>query len=156
MARVTEEIIHFFKKQGFAIVSTLNSDGSIHTACKGVLKITPEGEIYLVDLYMGRTYQNLERNGVISIASADEHTFSGFSLKGKASIIPRDKLEPEILKAWDAMIVSRLTRRLLKNIREEKGHPAHPEALLPSPKYMIRAEVKEVIDLTPKHLKQSV
>jgi hypothetical protein len=33
---------------------------------------------------MGRTYQNLERNGVISIAAADEHTFTGFSLKGKA------------------------------------------------------------------------
>lgn len=153
MARVAEEIIHFFKKQGFAIVSTLNSDGSIHAACKGIVKITPEGQVYLVDLYMGRTYQNLERNGVISISNADEHTFSGFSLEGKAGIVSRDKLEPEILKAWDELIVSRLTRRLLKNIREEKGHPAHPEALLPNPKYMIMMEVKEVIDLTPKHLK---
>ena len=156
MAKVAEEVIHFFKKQGFAIVATLNSGGSIHTACKGILKITPEGQVYLVDLYMGRTYQNLRKNGVISIAAADEHTFSGFSLKGKAGIVPRDKLKPEILRAWDALIVSRLTRRLLKNIREEKGHPAHPEALLPSPKYMIMMEVKEVIDLTPKHLKQSV
>lgn len=151
---MAEEIIHFFKKQGYAIVSTLNSDGSIHTACKGILKITPGGQIYLVDLFIGRTYQNLERNSAISITAADEHTFTGFSLEGKASIIPRDKLEPEILKAWDALIVSRLTRRLLKNIREEKGHPAHPEALLPSPKYMIRVKVKEVIDLTPKHLIQ--
>lgn len=153
MVKVSEEIIHFFKKQGFAIVSTLNSDGSIHTACKGIIKVTPEGQVYLVDLYMGRTYQNLERNGVISISNADEHTFSGFSLEGKAGIISRDKLQPEILKAWDELIVSRLTRRLLKNIREEKGHPAHPEALLPNPKYMIMMEVREVIDLTPKHLK---
>lgn len=153
MARLSEDVIHFFKKQGFAIVSTLNSDATIHTACKGILKIIPEGKIYLIDLYVGKTYQNLTKNNTISITAADEHTFSGFSLEGRASIVSRDKLEPEIIKAWDDMIVSRVTRRLLKNIREEKGHPSHPEALMPNPKYMIMMEVKEVTDLTPKHLK---
>lgn len=153
MKRLPEEAIHFFKKQGFAIVSTLDKNGTIHTACKGILKIIPEGEIYLVDLYQGRTYHNLKENHIISITAADEHTFTGFSLKGKAEMIPRDNLEPQILKAWDDMIVSRVTHRLLKNIREEKGHPSHPEALLPSPKYMIKMEVQEIIDLTPKHLK---
>lgn len=34
--------------------------------------------------------------------------------------------------------------------------PQHPEALLPKPEYMIVMEVEEIIDLTPKHLKQGV
>ncbi len=153
MNNLTEDVVHFFKKQGFAIVSTLDNNSTIHNACKGILRITSEGEIYLIDLYQGKTYHNLKENPAISITAADEHAFTGFSLKGKAEIIPRDKLEPQILKAWDEMIVSRLTRRLLKNIREEKGHPAHPEALLPKPKYMIKMEVEETIDLTPQHLK---
>lgn len=153
MKIIPDEVIHFLKKQGFAIVSTLDNDGTIHTACKGILKIIPEGLVYLVDLYQGRTYRNLQENHIISITAADEHTFTGYSLKGRAEMIHREKLQPQILKAWDEMIVSRVTRRLLKNIREEKGHPSHPEMLLPEPKYMIKMEVEDVIDLTPKHLK---
>lgn len=155
MKSFSDEVMHFLKKQGFAIVSTLDKNGTIHTACKGILKIIPEGEVYLVDLYQGRTYRNLKANQTISISAADEHTFTGYSLKGRAEIIPREELEAHILKAWDGMIVGRVARRLLKNIREEKGHPAHPEMLLPEPKYMIKMKVEEIIDLTPKHLKIS-
>ena len=153
MIALSEEAIYFFKKQGFVIVSTLEKDSTIHNACKSILRINPEGWIYLLDVYLGRTYRNLKENPVISITAADEHNFTGYSLKGKAEIIPRENLEPDILKSWDDMIVSRATQRLLKNVREKKGHQSHPEALLPKPKYMIRMEVQEVIDLTPKHLK---
>lgn len=153
MRRLSDEVVFFLKKQGFAIVSTIDRDGSIHSACKGIIKIVPEGHIYLLDLFIGRTYHNLQKNPVISITAADEHTFSGYSLKGRAAIISRENLEPEVIKSWDEMIVSRVTRRLLKNIREEKGHPSHPEVLLPNPKYMIVMEVEDIIDLTPKHLK---
>jgi len=153
MKMLPEDTIHFLKKQGYVIVSTIDDDGTIHNACKGILKIIPEGQIYILDLYMGRTYRNLKKNPVISLTSADEHSFSGYSLKGRAEIVPKENLEPALLRAWDEAIVSRVTSRLLKNIRGEKGHHLHPEALLPNPKYMIRIDVEEVIDLTPKHLK---
>jgi len=153
MKMLPEDIIHFLKKQGYVIVSTIDDNGTIHNACKGILKIIPEGQIYILDLYMGRTYRNLKKNPVISLTSADEHSFSGYSLKGRAEIVPKENLEPALLRAWDEAIVSRVTSRLLKNIRGEKGHHLHPEALLPNPKYMIRIDVEEVIDLTPKHLK---
>jgi len=153
MAMLSPEAVHFFKKQGFVIVSTLDKDGSIHHACKDIVRISESGEVYLLDLFMGRTYRNLTERPVISITSADEHSFSGYSLKGRAKIIPREELDPEIVKAWDQTIISRVSRRLIRNVRGEKGHHAHPEALMPKPKYMIRMDVEEVIDLTPKHLK---
>ena len=80
----------------------------------------------------------------------------GYCLKGKAKIIPGNKLSSQIIKAWEDRITGRITQRILKNIHEEKGHPRHPEILLPKPEYMVVMQVKEAVDLTPRHLKQGV
>ena len=154
MKRLNDDIIQFFHNQGCVIVSTIDQDGFPHSACKGIVKINHDGRIYLLDLYLAKTYENLKRNPRISITAIDEHKFIGYCLKGKAEIIPDGKLKSDIIKSWENRITSRLTRRLLKNIREEKGHPRHPEILLPKPEYMIVMEVEEIIDLTPHHLRQ--
>jgi len=152
--RLTNDIIHFLHNQGFVIVSTIDSRGFVHNACKGIVKINPDGRIYLLDLYRAKTHANLKSNPHISITAIDEHKFIGYCLQGKARILPQGKLQPEIIKAWEDRITSRLTQRLLKNIREEKGHSRHPEVLLPEPQYLIVMKVEEVIDLTPRHLKE--
>lgn len=153
MKVLSEEVIYFLKKQSYVIVSTISEDGTIQNACKGLVKVSEDGRVYLLDLYLGATYRNLKENPHISLTAADEHSFSGYCLKGKAKLIPREELSGDIIKSWEEAIVSRLTSRLLRNIRGEKGHSAHPEALLPKPKYMIMVEVDDVVDLTPKHLK---
>jgi len=154
MKRLSGGIINFFHNQGCVIVSTVDKDGFPHCACKGIVQINRNGQIYLLDLYHAKTYENLKYNPRISITAIDEHKFVGYCLKGKAEMIPEGELKSHIIKAWETRIISRLTRRLLKNIREEKGHPRHPEILLPKPEYMIVMEVEEVVDLTPRHLKQ--
>ena len=135
------------------IVATLDKKGSLHHACKGIVSIDSAGGLYLLDLYRGRTYANLKENKRISVIAVDEHHFLGYCLKGKAQIIPREKLPDKIIRAWEERITSRITQRVLRNIREEKGHPRHPEALLPEPAYMIAVKVEEIVDLTPHHLK---
>jgi len=153
MKRLPNEIVQFFQNQGYVIVSTLDINGIPHNSCKGIVEIKQDGRVYLLDLYKSATFNNLKRNPRISITAVDEHKFRGYCLKGRAKIIPVEKLKPEILRSWEDKISSRITRRLLKNIREEKGHPRHPEALMPKPKYMVVMTVKEVVDLTPHHLK---
>jgi general stress protein 26 len=153
MKRLSADIAHFFKTQGCVIVSTIDNNGFTHTSCKGLVKIEEQGRVYLLDLYMGRTYENLKRDPHLSITAVDEHKFIGYCLKGEARLIHKHELAPEIIKAWEEKITSRLTKRLIKNLREEKGHPAHPEALLPNPEYLIVVEVEEIVDLTPHHLK---
>jgi len=154
MQRLTDEIIEFFQNQNFTIISTLDKGGSLHNACKGIIEIGKGGKVYLLDLYKGKTYENLKRDPNISITAIDEHRFKGYCLKGKAEIMSSDRLNPEAIAAWEAKITSRLTQRILKNIREEKRHSRHHEALMPRPEYMIRVEVEEIVDLTPQHLKQ--
>jgi len=153
MKKLSADIIRFLENQGFVIVSTIDGNGSVHNSCKGIVKINQKGEIYLLDLYLGRTYKNLKANPRISITAVDEHKFMGYCLKGKAKEMTEAKLTPQIIKAWDERITNRLTRRLLKNIHEEKGHPRHPEILLPKPEYLIVMEAEDIIDLTPHPLK---
>jgi len=153
MKRLSAEIMQFFHNQGCVIVSTIDKSGFVHSACKGIVEISPKGRIYLLDLYKQKTYENLKHNPHVSITAIDEHKFTGYCLKGKAKMRPAEELHSQIVKAWEDRIAGRITRRLLKNIREEKGHPRHPEALLPKPEYLIVMEVEEAIDLTPHHLK---
>lgn len=153
MKRLPDKLIHFFHNQGFVIVSTLDEDRSPHNACKGIVRINRNGLIYLLDLYRAKTYQNLKRNPHISITAVDEHKFVGYCLKGKARLIPEIKMRFQIIKAWEDKIISRISRRILKNIREERGHTRHPEELLPKPEYLIVIEVEEIVDLTPQRLK---
>lgn len=152
MKRITPEIIQFLENQGFVIVSTLSSDG-LHTSCKGIVKIDPKGFVYLLDLYQGQTYKNLKKNPRISITAVDEHKFMGYCLKGKARIIPQARLKIHIIKEWEDRIIGRVTRRILKNIHEQKGHLRHPEVLLPKPQYMIIVRIEDIVDLTPHQLK---
>ncbi len=153
MKRLGDDIIQFFHSQGYVVVSTIDKDGFHPSCCKGIVKINRAGRVYILDLYRANTYDNLKRNPRITITAIDEHKFIGYCLKGRAKILLEEKMESGRMKAGESRITGRLTHRLLKNIREEKGHPRHPEILLPRPEYMIAMDVEEVVDLTPHHLK---
>jgi len=153
MYKIPQEIIDFFETQGFAIVSTLDKNGFPHSSCKGVVRVSKQGIVYLMDVYQKDTFNNLKHDPRISITAIDEHKFKGYCLKGKAKVLMGKKITPLIQKAWDDKLTSRITRRLLRNIHEEKGHPRHPEIQLPRPEYLIAVGINEIVDLTPHHLK---
>lgn len=153
MQGLSEDIVHFFRSQSFVIVSTIDKQGLIHNSCKGIVKINQTGQVYLLDLYKANTHENLKANPIISLTAVDEHKFRGYSLKGRAKILPAEKIQPQIITAWEERIASRLSRRVLRNMHDEKGHPKHPEVLLPQPEYMIAMEVEEILDLTPHPLR---
>lgn len=148
MKRLSDEIVQFLQGQGIVIVSTIDRGKTVHGSCKGIVKINKNGRIYLLDLYMKRTYENIKRDPHISITAVDEHRFKGYCLKGKAKIITEKDISSKISKAWEDRITSRITQRVIKNIHGEKGHSRHPEVLLPKPKYLIVMEVEEIVDLT--------
>lgn len=153
MVKLGSDIINFFENQGCVVVATIDGRGLPHVSCKGMIKIEEPGRLYLLDAYHGQTFKNLQENPSASATVFNEHKFKGFCLKGKARLIHENELTQDFLKLWEKKIAGRLAQRLLKNIREEKGHRGHPEASLPNPKYMIVLEVKEIVDLTPSHLK---
>ena len=154
MKKIPEGVVNFLRDQGFVIVSSIDNHGSPHSACKGIIELDKGGQIYLLDLYKAKTYENLKRHPLMSITAVDEHRFKGYCLKGRAKIVSRDRLSSKDIKSWEEKITKRLSQRVLKNIRGEKGHLRHPEVLLPKPEYLIVMTVEEIIDLTPYHIKQ--
>ena len=153
MKEINEEILQFFQKQSFVIVSSIDKEGFPHCSCKGILEIDETGKIYLVDLYKGKTYENLIRNPHISITAVDEKYFRGYCLKGKAQIISQNKFTSKIKKTWEEKITGRISKRILENIHAGAGRLRQPEVLLPKPEYMIVMEVEKIIDLTPSQIK---
>jgi len=153
MKQLHEKVINFFRDQGCVVISTIDQHGFPHSSCKDIIKIENSGKAYLLDAYRGKTYENLKNNPKASITAFDEHKFTGFCLKGEARLVSSADFGDETVKAWEDKITSRLTRRLLKNVLEEKGHPAHPEASLPKPQNMIVFEAEEIVDLTPYNLR---
>jgi uncharacterized pyridoxamine 5'-phosphate oxidase family protein len=149
MKRLTEEIARFFRKQGFVLVATIDASGYPHTSCKGILRISRDGRIYLIDAYMRRTFTHLKRNSRMSITAVEEHDFSGYCLKGKARIIPIRSLSRRLHAIWERKITERITTRIIRNLHEGKGHPAHPESQLPRPEYVFVMDVEEIVDLAP-------
>jgi len=152
--RLNEGIIRFFHKQPYTIVTTVDTKGCPHNSCKGIVDIEENGRVYLLDLYKGKTYENLMENAHVTITAVDEHKFMGYSLKGTARIVKRKDVKTHIIGAWEDRIKKRITQRLIKNIRGEKGHPRHPEALLPKPEYLIEVDVMGITDLTPRHIRE--
>lgn len=146
--KLEKEIVAFLGKQGFTVVSTIGPDGYPHNACKGIVRIEEE-KIYLIDLYTGRTRANLKNNPGISITAVDEHSFRGFCIKGRAREINEDEIPRDIAEDWKKKIHGRIVTRIVNSVRGQKGHPSHPEALMPGPKYIIEVNVEKIIDLAP-------
>jgi len=153
MKKLDSDIISFFRRQGFVIVSTLDKDGTPHSSCKGIVEIDDEGLVYLLDLYKARTYDNIKRHPKLSITAIDEHSFTGYCLKGEAKLIKETDIKDEHLKAWEEKITTRISKRMIKNLKGEKDPKKHAEVLLPSPEYLIVVKVNKIVDLTPKNIK---
>lgn len=154
MAKLSSEIINFFHKQGFVIVSTLDSQGKIHCAAKGIIGIEEDGKVYLIDIYRAKTFNNLKSNHTVSITAVDEHEFKGYTLKGQAKIVEREKIKEHIIKSWEQRVIDRISKRVIKNIQRDRGSSTHPETRFPHPQYLIEIQVEDIVDLAPAHLKQ--
>jgi len=154
MKQIPEEAVDFLRAQSFVVVSSIDGNGFPHNSAKAIVKIDSLGEIYLIDAYHGVTSKNINRNSKASISAIDEHNFIGYCLKGKARILPNDKISREAIKTWEDNITTRLAKRLIKNLAGDKGHRHHPEASLPQPKHIIAIEIEEIVDLSPLHLKK--
>ncbi len=152
MLKLSPAIIEFLRAQSFVVVSSVDHDGFPHNSCKDIVKIDPEGQIYLIDAYHGVTCENINLNPKVSISAVDEHKFIGYCLKGKGVVLCREEIPDELIKSWEDNVTRRLAKRLLRNIAQDKSHTHHPEASLPHPRHLIRVEVETIVNLSPLYI----
>ena len=154
MEQIPSLVVDFFSTQGFVIVSSIDKNGFPHISCKDIIKIDARGEVYLIDVHHGLTVENIRRNPQVSISAVDEPKFMGYCLKGRAVVIPEHKINQDFIQAWEDNITSRLSKRLLYNLAQDKPRGHHPEAKLPRPKHLIIITVEKIVDLTPGYLRK--
>jgi len=148
------ELLDLLGKQTYVIVSSMDERGSIHNSCKGIVRAEPQGLVYLSDLYLRRTFENLRRDPRISITFADEHKFYGFCLKGTARLIRKEDADAQIIAEWERKLNARISQRVVRDLQGEDSGKKHPEAHFPAPQYIICVEVEEIVDLIPEHIKK--
>lgn len=147
---LSKEVLLFLKKQKVVAVTTFDSQARIHCAVKGIVGLEPEGKVFVVDLYKGRTYKNLVKNSVVSITAVNEKKFEGFTLQGTAQIVLRKNISHHLVESWENKIIERISERIVSSIQSGKKTKANFEAELPlHPKYLIEIDVENVINLTP-------
>ncbi len=141
-----KKIIKYFSKREVVLVLTLGADGYIHSAVKGFVNITPDGFLYVVDLYKNRTYKNVKERRVVSVVAVDEKSFSGYLLQGVGRVVAKTKVEVDKVRTAEKNIVRRIAKRIINNLREGKKSN-YFEAGLPDVKYFIEVAIKNVVDL---------
>jgi len=145
-----QKAVDCLEKQGIVIVSTLDEKGNIHCAVKGIVGIEKEGKVFVVDLFLNRTFRNLKRDSRVSITAVDERRFIGYTLQGKAKIVLSKDMKSHIVPEWENRIIQRITQRVVKNVQTGVKSKSPFEAGLPhSPKYLIEIDVEKIIDLSP-------
>ncbi len=154
MKQIPVAVTEFLRIQGFVTVSSIDKGGFPHSSCKDIVKIDPAGRIYLIDAYQGETAGNIKRNPRINISAVDEHKFIGYCLKGRARVMPEGEISQEFIKSWEKNITTRLAKRLLHNLAQDKALAHHPEASLPHPRHLIVIIVEEIVNLTPRYLRK--
>lgn len=148
--KLDKNIVRFLARQGIVIVSSYDRSGSIHCAVKGIVGIEEDGAVFVIDLYKAHTYKNLMSDPRVSITAVDEEKFTGWTLQGKAKIVQRQDIAAHIQAKWEEKIVNRISSRLLKSLKKDRGAKHHFEAALPTiPQYLIEIDIDNVIDLQP-------
>lgn len=153
--QLPEKVVNFLRRQGFVIVSTIDPEGSIHCAAKGLVGVYSDGRVFVIDLYCNKTYKNLQADSRVSITQVDEHSFSGYTLSGKARIVLKEDIKDDHLKEWERAVLKRISDRLIKGVQSTKTSGTHHEAKLPEePKYLIEIVVEKIVDLSPPSHKE--
>ncbi|MDD5561547.1 MAG: pyridoxamine 5'-phosphate oxidase family protein [Candidatus Omnitrophica bacterium] len=154
MKQIPSAVTEFLRNQGFVIVASIDKNGFPHSSCKDIVKIEPAGKIYAIDAYCGMTAENIKHNPQVSVSAVDEHKFMGYCLKGRARVMTADAISQEFIRSWENNITSRLAKRLLHNLAQDKSRAHHPEASLPRPQHLIIVTVEEIVNLTPYYLRK--
>ncbi|MBL7157445.1 MAG: pyridoxamine 5'-phosphate oxidase family protein [Candidatus Omnitrophica bacterium] len=154
MTKIPYGVKYLLDKHHFAVVSSHDNSGVIHTSAKGIIRVDPKGKIFILDIYKNCTYRNLKQNPHITLTVIDEHKYKGYSIEGKARIVKEGKIPKKTLDVWHEKLAKRIAKRVIRHVKEEESSDKGiPEARFPFPKYLIEMSVNTIVDLAPHKLR---
>lgn len=155
LLELDKEILSFVKQENVALVATFDENNLIHSAVKGIAGVESHGKLYVIDLYKANTYKNLQKRADVTVSVINEKQFKGWSLQGKAKIVPYDNIDEDIHKQWEDRMIRRISNRLIDHVQAERSVHDHFEAKLPpQPQYLIEIDIFSITDLRPPTMRR--
>ncbi|MFZ2603865.1 MAG: pyridoxamine 5'-phosphate oxidase family protein, partial [Candidatus Omnitrophota bacterium] len=116
-----KKIKELLKDREFISVATSDLEAHPNAAPKFILKIE-DHFIYLVDYILGKTWQNLKTNPLVSLSLVNTDTLTGYQINGVVEIIDRGKEFESILKELLAKEMQLSTKRIVEGVTSGKSH----------------------------------
>lgn len=124
MAKIPEQVKEFLASY-LVYVATVDNKGMPNVVPKGNLAILDDREVVFADLYSLQTKDNLKKNPNIALTVVNPAGYTGYQLKGKATIIEHGK-------AYD----------LLAKQVSGAGQLNHPDA-----KYAVKVKIEKILNI---------
>ena len=151
-ATITPVMERLLRKQNVAVVGTVSPSGTPNLSLKGVVEVDPKGFIYFMDLYRGKTRNNIKHDPRVALTVFSVMDFQGYQFKGVASLIESGPKFDRMARAWAAKRRTILAKRIVHNIRQGHSH-GRSETSLSLPKYLVKVQVDKIYNLAPSSLR---
>jgi predicted pyridoxine 5'-phosphate oxidase superfamily flavin-nucleotide-binding protein len=144
-----KDIEDILKVHSLAHVATTDTNGNPNVSLKGIVDYDSEnGVLCFLDLFCNHTRKNLKENTKIAVTLVDYDNFKGYQFKGVAETVDSGDEYDKCVQTWHFQKHSRYRERLDWNFSKIMK-PGKSEIDLPSPKYLVKVKVQEIINLAP-------
>lgn len=99
MSKLGPEIQEIFNQQDVFPVATAALDGTPNVVPMSFVKVQDENSLLIVDNFMNKTRENIEKNPRMSVCIWDLKNRKSYQIKGKTTLVESGKLFDEA-KAW--------------------------------------------------------
>ncbi|HQP91145.1 MAG TPA: pyridoxamine 5'-phosphate oxidase family protein [Candidatus Omnitrophota bacterium] len=144
---ITADLKHFLENKEFIYVGTTNPDGRVNVAPKFLVK-TENDNIYLADFVFGKTWENLQVNHYVSLATSDTDTLVGFQINGSVEIIDKGPEYEAMLSVLDKKEITFSVEKVIKSIERGKKSANH-EVVFPDRFIFFKVRVEEIVKIGP-------
>lgn len=157
-AIISRGVRGFLQNQEFINIATCDFDNRPNVAPKFLLKIEAD-YIYLADYVLGRTYRNIRINPLVSIATVNMDTLTGYQINGRAQIIEKDAEYEGLMEEFRKKQIQFSVSRIIEGVHKEARHGIF-ETSLPERIAVFKIRVEEIVEIIPtgklkrKRLKQ--
>ncbi|MCX6353485.1 MAG: pyridoxamine 5'-phosphate oxidase family protein [Candidatus Aureabacteria bacterium] len=107
------------KNKEFLFMATSDRDGRPNVAPKFLLKIT-RNVIYMVDYSISKTWENLKVNPLVSLATLNNDTLTGYRIDGIAHIVDKGTAYARMLKELHKKEIGFTASRVIEGIHTGK------------------------------------
>ncbi|MGE5309007.1 MAG: pyridoxamine 5'-phosphate oxidase family protein [Deltaproteobacteria bacterium] len=145
MSLLSESLRQFLRTAEFLYVATVYDGGKPYVAPKFLISVECD-TLFLADFVLGKTWDNLSRQPVLSLAVLNYDTLEGFQLNGTARLLRKGKEYDRLIGLLEQREISLTADRVLASL-EANRKSKMVEIAFPKDFGIIRADIGDILTI---------